>query len=127
MSQRYTKEERLKSLSDIGALFEKGDHVFAYPIRTMFLTMDEKTDFPEVGFSVPKRSFKRAHDRNLIKRRMREAYRLNAGPFKVWFKTKEFSIKLMFIYIDKEILDYSKIEHSMVKCLQKLMPDKTLP
>jgi ribonuclease P protein component len=70
---------------------------------------------PQVLFSVSKRSFKRAVDRNLIRRRIKEAYRLNKS-----FLANNFPPYIAFIYVAKEILPYQNIEKSIKSVLKKL-------
>ena len=72
------KKERLKSKKLIGKLFEEGKSIKKYPFRLIYLIQD-KTSFKiktQASFSVPKRNFKKAVDRNRIKRLIKEAYRL---------------------------------------------------
>ena len=72
------KKERLKSKKLIGKLFEEGKSIKKYPFRLMYLIQD-KNSFKiktQASFSVPKRNFKKAVDRNRIKRLIKEAYRL---------------------------------------------------
>ena len=124
MQQRFTfkKEERLKSKKTIDELFAKGKSVFVYPFRVLYLPAETENTLPaQVVFSVPKRSFKQAVKRNQIKRRMREAYRLNKSPFYQQLQQKETQLAIIIIYIDKEIKEYSVIEKGMVKVMKKLV------
>lgn len=78
---------------------------------------------PQVLFSVSKRNFKRAVDRNLIRRRCREAYRLHksiltANP-EVPYPTS-----IAFLYLAKEISTYDVIEKAMIKVLKKMAESK---
>ena len=74
----FRKHEKLKSRKLIGKLFEEGKSVKKFPLRLVYLQTEHTSDSKiQAGFSVPKRNFKRAVDRNRIKRLMREAYRLN--------------------------------------------------
>jgi len=105
-------------------VFLQGRSIFKYPMRIVFLIESKKPsnalDSPvQVAFSVPKKKIKLAVRRNLLKRRMREAYRLNRKSI---LSTEDSgkTLSLVFIYQHKEILDYSTIEKSMIKLLKKV-------
>jgi ribonuclease P protein component len=73
-------------------------------------------DFPaQAMFIVPKRQFKKAHDRNKLKRRMREVYRLNKKLLYEKLNTSNRKMVLAFIYVGKKIEDYSVIEKAILK------------
>lgn len=75
---RLRKEERLKSRKQLGALFAEGRSTLVFPIRFVWMITTKDGVYPvRVAFSVAKRRWKRAVDRNLFKRRMRESYRLH--------------------------------------------------
>jgi len=74
----FRKEERLCSRKHLDLLFKNGSSFLLYPFRVSYLFIDEPADVPaQVVINVPKKRYKRAVDRNLLKRRIREAYRLN--------------------------------------------------
>ena len=78
-NKRYTlsKEERLSWKRYIDLLFEKGQSFVAFPLRVVYLPLEEEMSAPvSILISVPKKKFKRAVKRNLIKRQVREAYRV---------------------------------------------------
>ncbi|RBQ09092.1 ribonuclease P protein component [Pedobacter miscanthi] len=74
----FRKEERLCSRKHLDLLFKNGSSFLLYPFRVSYLFIDEPAAVQaQVVINVPKKRYKRAVDRNLLKRRIREAYRLN--------------------------------------------------
>lgn len=121
----FKKEERLCSKKEIDKLFSAGNAFLVYPIKVVFTETEFPEKFPaKVAFTVSKKLFKKAVRRNLIKRRMREAYRLN----KHLLVSDNFISKksIFFIYIGKEIHDFKTIEKAMLRSLANLAK-KTTP
>ena len=76
MKNTLKKKERLKSKKLIKKLFEDGKAIKKFPLRLIYLSINTlPTKSVQASFSVPKRNFKKAVDRNRIKRLLREAYR----------------------------------------------------
>ena len=88
------KSERLYKKKDIQELFDKGSSFYLYPFR-IFVQKQSEQNIHQVLFSVSKKNFKKAVDRNRIKRRMREAYRLNKGALPATSKWQ-----MAYIYIE---------------------------
>lgn len=115
------KEERLCSQKVLGELFTSGESFLVYPLKIVFLKTDALQPTPvQAAFAVSKRNFKRAVKRNLMKRRMREAYRLNKPPLYDELAAKELHIAAMFIFIGKDIAEFAAIEKSMISALKKI-------
>ena len=110
----FTKAERLKSEKIIKELFTKGSSFYAYPLK-LFYIISEELPTSQVLISVPKKKFKRAVDRNLIKRRIREAYRLNKHLIP---SNKAFY--LGFVYIADKQEDYHLIEAKLKNLINRL-------
>ena len=122
LNNRYTKKEKLKSKKDIEYLFKKGKSINAFPIRLIHVNKNEpKGVLLNVGVTVSKKNIKLAVHRNLIKRRIREAYRLNNSELKEHLQTEELEMNIMFIYSAKEILPYAVIEEKIKVLLTCLM------
>jgi ribonuclease P protein component len=118
LSNTFHKQERLCSKKQMDLLFEKGKSQTAYPIKAVYLETPVDLKHPvQAMFVVPKRQFKRAHDRNKLKRRMREAYRLNKKKAYDTLLLKDKKMILAFIYIGKKAEEYSVIERALIKQL----------
>ena len=114
------KSERLSSLTAVRRLFTDGASGFVYPFRYMVFKSESTTPSVEVLFSVPKRNHKRANKRNTLKRRMREAYRLNNDALHAAITKHGVDVDIAFVYSTKELLQYKTIEHAVRKILAEV-------
>jgi ribonuclease P protein component len=110
----YPNVEKLKSRIAIQELFEKGNSIQENNIKILYLPNNLNNH--QIAFTVPKRSFKHATDRNTIKRQMREAYRLN----KLEINNLNIKYNIIFIYLGKLHLDYNLIHKNIYKVLSDL-------
>ncbi len=116
MNEKLGTPLKLKSKKSIGQLFESGQSVKAFPLLLIY-KIDNNLDTPfKVGFSVSKRNFKHAVDRNRIKRLLREYFRKNKYLFTL---SEQQQFLYMFIYIGKTMPRYIDIEKSMQKIAHK--------
>lgn len=118
----FHKEERLCSQKIIGELFTSGESFLAYPLKVVFLKTDSLESHPiQAAFTVSKRNFKRAVKRNLLKRRMREAYRLNKSGLYEELAARNIKLSMMFVYVGKDIMEFAAIEKGMLSAFKKLL------
>jgi ribonuclease P protein component len=123
MRYTFTKPERLKNDKEISRLFEEGKSITVFPIRLIYMFCDEHDEaFIKVAFTASKRNFKRAVDRNRIKRLLREAYRLNKPGLYQSLDTKNYIF--MFIYIGKEVFKMETINDKMRQLFDKFLSNE---
>jgi len=119
--QGFTKNERLCSLKLIEGLFNDGKVVFNYPFRIIWKQHTLETGFPaQVAITVPKRNFRKAVHRNLLKRRIREAFRKQKELLYAPLSARGVTIIFMIQYTGKEMLEYNPIEEATAGALHKL-------
>ncbi len=130
----FPKAEHLKSERIIGALFKgKSPSVGAFPLRAVWQEVDAFFDtqnpsiYCQFAVTVPKKTFKRAHDRNFYKRIIREAYRLNKSDLLEYLARNNKKIALMVIFTGKEAADFNMVNHCMKKLFRKIKDQKIDP
>lgn len=115
----FPKSEKLCSKIVIGSLFQGGKKVKKFP---MVLLYANQTDFEQhkIAFSVPKRNFKKAVDRNRIKRQLREIYRLN--KYRIDELTSQ-KLAMFLIYNSNKMPSYQELEKNFMLLLERLKKD----
>ncbi len=120
------KAERLKSRKQLDALFRSGKAFNLPPYRVLFSTApltDEKVPALQFGVGVSSRHFKRAVHRNLVKRRIREAYRQQRHALEALLREKGLAMQLFFICTARELPEWDLLNDNMGLALQKLEKD----
>ncbi|WP_116790096.1 ribonuclease P protein component [Flavobacterium psychrotrophum] len=115
----YPRAEKLKSRNLIGDLFTQGKSVSKYPLRLVYMPLETLESVPlQMGVSVSKKYFKRAHDRNYFKRLLREAYRHNKHLLSDAID-KPYAI--MFFYQTKDRLPHTEVMAKTTQLFEKFL------
>lgn len=117
------KSERLSGKKAVSLLFEEGRSFYVPPLRIIYRFEDRGASPASMLVSVPKRIFKRAVDRNLLKRRIREVYRQNKTELYGKLEAENKIMHLGIQYNKKEILSYTEIETAFKNALGQLMAE----
>ncbi len=118
MNFKLDKNERLHSKKLIKELFDKGSSFFLYPFKVLILEVDSAvSETNQVLFSVSKKKVKKAVKRNLLKRRIKESFRLNKHTL---YNDKESSKLIALIYVSSDIMEYADIEKKLSKALKAI-------
>lgn len=116
--EKFGKAYKLCSRKTIDKLFQEGKQLRAFPLKGYYLEAESMESVPfQVVLSAPKRQFKRAHDRNYVKRLMKEVLRREKQPLEDALKDSGKQLVLFIVYTNKEIISYQELE----KCVRKLV------
>lgn len=118
----YNKFEKLKSRKQIELLFAQGKSISSFPVKVFYLPVEHTPEHPvQVGVGVSARNFKKAVDRNTIKRRMREAYRLHKLPLHEHVVAAQKSVAVFILWIDKQLPTTAALQDLMPTVIEKLI------
>lgn len=123
MAKQFTlgKDERLKSRKAIEQLFKEGKRFTVSPFRVYYLSIaDTQAQLLQFGIGVSAKNFKKAVDRNKVKRLTREAYRLQKNLLQDQLKAKNRGLHLFLIYTINELPDYKLVNDKVDLILKKL-------
>lgn len=131
----YSKQEKLKSRKALEQLFAKGKSFSVFPIKVFYTVSDQlvgdvidnleikinETGLVQAGVGVSSRIFKKAHDRNKVKRLLREVYRTQKQPLYTSVASNQQQLNVFFLYIGKELPVFADLQIAMEKTLEKLI------
>ena len=114
------KHERLKSRKLLEQLFREGTTFFVHPFKVYYKIIGDVTHPVQAGFGVSARTFKKAVERNRVKRLTREAYRLQKNNLQQMLEANGKNKAVFFLYTGKELPAYELIKDKMRLVLQQL-------
>jgi ribonuclease P protein component len=120
LKNTFDKQERLSGKKAIDSLFLKGSSLTQSPLKIIIKASQSTQIHPcKAMFVVPKKKFKRAHDRNLLKRRMREAYRLFKNNYYALLNEKELKANCAILYVGDKEATYQQVEIALQALLKQ--------
>lgn len=121
MNLKLTKQERLHGKKNINSLFVEGESFFIYPFKVVVLKQPQPSAVPlRLLVSISRRLYKRAVDRNRIKRLVRESWRKRKGTLIQQLTESGNSCDVALIFTAKTIPAYAEVETKIMLILQRL-------
>ncbi len=122
IQERFTLRpfEKLKSRKLIDEVFKKGKSFNDFPFRVIYLFPEDNKSQLQAGFAVSSKIFKRAVDRNRIKRLMREAYRLQKNSLQKLLEEKQNNLVIFIVFTGKELPVFTETKDKVQSLLRRL-------
>ena len=118
----YGKAEKLKGRKLVQELFSKGKTFTVYPVKVFYLEPSVRIDHPvKVGVGTSTKYFKKAVDRNHIKRLLREIYRIEKLPLHDHLQSSGKQAVIFFLYVDRSMPEYAELKTKMHLAMHKLI------
>jgi ribonuclease P protein component len=116
-----SRNERLKSRKQIDLLFRQGTHLNIFPLRVSYISGNEASEEPlQFGVGVSGKWFKKAVDRNRVKRLVRESWRVQKNGLKEILREKQLNMIVFIVYTGRELPEYDHIRESTERVIENL-------
>lgn len=117
----FSKSESLRHKRLFETLFDGGTKHFSHPLMVVWKKIEQVDAAPlQVGFSVPKKHYKKAVKRNLIKRRLREAYRLQKHDLYMIAEARELRLAILFVVVKTDNISFDDLSLKMMLLLRNI-------
>jgi ribonuclease P protein component len=117
----YNKKEKLKSKKQLDNIFVHGKSFTSFPIKIFYILNTQQGTIIKTGVGVSSKNFKKAVQRNRIKRLLREAYRIEKQPLHVYLNNNKKQLSVFLLFIDKAMPQYNLLKKKMHACIQRLI------
>jgi ribonuclease P protein component len=117
----YKKKEKLKSRKQLEALFTAGKMFIVFPLKIFYKEVELQNNSLKTGVGTSRKNFRKAVDRNRIKRLLREAYRMEKPRLLNYLAQNKKQIALFFLYVDKSLPEYDLLKEKMQQAIDKLI------
>jgi ribonuclease P protein component len=117
----FSKQERIYHRNDFQRLISEGKSFYVYPFKCVYLWKEANIFSGRIAISVSKKRFKRAVDRNKIKRLIRESYRLEKQALYREYADSKQSIDILIVYIGAEIFPFKVFNEQIIVLINKII------
>ena len=117
----FKKQERLTGKKNFEKLLVKGQRFHVFPFTVYWQCVTNQEQPVKIAFSVPKRKFKKATERNLIKRRIRESYRTNKHELNAFLESQNLQLHVLVVYSSTEIPEFKNLTQIIIEILNHLI------
>jgi len=122
--QTFRKKERLCNFKSINTLFAEGHSFFIHPLKIVWMEAAAASESPaQLLISVPKRNFKRAVDRNLIKRHIRESFRRNKEVLCAYLGAENRKCSLAIVFAAKSKASFAELDATLILALKRMVKE----
>ena len=116
----FKKQERLTGNKNFEKLLAEGQRLYLFPFTAYWTHFTDKKPLVRIAISIPKKKFKRAPARNLLRRRVRESYRANKHELNALLEDRNLQLHILVVYVSDEIIESAIINRKIIEVLNHL-------